>query len=237
MYNTDIPTRAELPTNAQLLRSTAIAIVAAAGILVTVVLPAEYAIDPTGIGRMLKLTEMGEIKTQLANEAAADALRDSQPVQPAPTTPGAVPSVPATPAPDQRSSLFGTVFAGLFVSPANAGERFLVAQAPASRTDETVITLKPTEGVEYKLTVRKGAKVNFAWAASGGVVNYDLHGTNPEGGKEKSFKQGRGVAKDEGVITAEVDGVQGWFFRNRGSSDVTIILKTNGVYTEIKRMV
>ena len=30
MYNTDIPTRAELPTNAQLLRSTAIAIVAAA---------------------------------------------------------------------------------------------------------------------------------------------------------------------------------------------------------------
>lgn len=238
MYNTDIPTRAELPSSAQLLRSTAIAIVAAAGILVTIVLPAEYAIDPTGVGRMLRLTEMGEIKTQLAAEAEADRLKDipTTPAQPAPATPQGAPAAPATPAPDQRSSLFGTVLAGLFVSPANAGERYLVAQAPASRTDETVITLKPTEGVEYKLTVKKGAKVNFAWAANGGVVNYDLHGTNPDGGKEKSFKQGRALAKDEGVITAEVDGVQGWFFRNRGSSDVTIILKTNGAYSEIKRM-
>jgi len=58
MYNTDIPTRAELPTSAQLLRSTVIAIVAAAAILVSIVLPAEYAIDPTGIGRMLGLAEM-----------------------------------------------------------------------------------------------------------------------------------------------------------------------------------
>ncbi|SFD32118.1 hypothetical protein SAMN05428997_12471 [Bosea sp. CRIB-10] len=29
----------------------------------------------------------------------------------------------------------------------------------------------------------------------------------------------------------------GWFFRNRGSSEVTIILKTNDAYGEIKRMV
>ena len=49
MYNTDIPTRAELPTSKQLLRSTIIAVFAAAAILITVVLPAEYAIDPTGI--------------------------------------------------------------------------------------------------------------------------------------------------------------------------------------------
>ena len=41
MYNTDIPTRAELPTSAQLLRSTAIAFGAAAGIHDTIVLPAE----------------------------------------------------------------------------------------------------------------------------------------------------------------------------------------------------
>jgi len=138
MYNTDIPTRAELPTNAQLLRSTAIAAVSAVAILVTIVLPAEYAIDPTGIGRMLKLTEMGEIKTQLAAEAEADRLKDSQttPVQPA----------PATPAPDQRSSLLMTL-AGLFISPAQAGERIVIAQA--EKTDETVITLEPTKGVEY----------------------------------------------------------------------------------------
>ena len=73
MYNTDMPTRAKLPTTRKLLRSTAIAAVSATAILVAVVLPAEYGIDPTGVGSALNLTEMGEIKTQLAAEAEADA--------------------------------------------------------------------------------------------------------------------------------------------------------------------
>lgn len=73
MYNADLPTRAELPTATQLVRSTLIALATAAVILVTAVLPAEYAIDPTGIGRVLGLTQMGEIKMQLAEEAARDA--------------------------------------------------------------------------------------------------------------------------------------------------------------------
>lgn len=72
MYNTDMPTRAELPTTPQLLRSTLIALVTAAVLLVTVVLPAEYAVDPTGVGKMLGLTQMGEIKQQLASEAEAE---------------------------------------------------------------------------------------------------------------------------------------------------------------------
>lgn len=223
MYNTDIPTRAELPTNAQLLRSTAIAALSAVAILVTIVLPAEYAIDPTGIGRMLKLTEMGEIKTQLAAEAEADRLKDLQ----APTQP--------LPAPEKRSGL-GSILAGLVVSPANASERIVVAQAAPSRTDETVITLKPTEGVEYKLTMKAGAKVDFAWTAKDGVVNYDMHGTPGAGGKEKSYKTGRGSASEQGVLTAEFDGSHGWFWRNRGKQDVTITLKTKGAYGEIKRM-
>jgi hypothetical protein len=44
-----------LPTTGQLLRATAIAAVVAAIILTTTVLPSEYGIDPTGIGRRLGL--------------------------------------------------------------------------------------------------------------------------------------------------------------------------------------
>ena len=73
MYNSDSPTRAELPSSRQLLRSTILAAVSAVVLLVAVVLPAEYGVDPTGIGRVLRMTEMGEIKQQLAAEAAADA--------------------------------------------------------------------------------------------------------------------------------------------------------------------
>ena len=41
-------------------------------ILVAVVLPAEYGIDPSSAGRMLGLTEMGEIKQELHDEAEQD---------------------------------------------------------------------------------------------------------------------------------------------------------------------
>jgi hypothetical protein len=90
MYNTDIPSRAELPTSRQLLRSTVIAVVAALAILLTAVLPGEYGIDPTGIGRPLGLTRMGEIKMELAREAALDRIPPSL-AAPASTPAPAVP--------------------------------------------------------------------------------------------------------------------------------------------------
>ncbi len=54
------------------MRSLTILVAGAATIVVTVVLPAERGIDPTGIGAVLGLTEMGEIKMELAREAEAD---------------------------------------------------------------------------------------------------------------------------------------------------------------------
>ena len=225
MYNTDIPTRAELPSTAQLLKSTAIALVTAIVILVTIVLPSEYAIDPTGIGRVLKLTEMGEIKTQLAAEAEADRIKDQQ-LQQQNQAPAAGP----------RSGLLGTMLA-LVVNPAAASDRpVIMAQAAASRTDETTIVLKPTEGTEYKIELPKGGQIQYSWTGDGGPVNYDLHGTPKAGGKEQSYKAARGVTGDKGVLTAGFDGAHGWFFRNRGSAPVTIKLTTTGPYKEIKKV-
>ena len=72
MFNIEKPSLDELPSLAQLRRSTLIAAIGAALILVTVVLPAEYGVDPTGGGRILGLTEMGEIKRELLHEAETD---------------------------------------------------------------------------------------------------------------------------------------------------------------------
>lgn len=72
MYNSDMPSRADLPAKRKLIRSSVIAVVSAAVLLVTVVLPAEYGVDPTRIGGMLGLTEMGQIKQQLADEAGLE---------------------------------------------------------------------------------------------------------------------------------------------------------------------
>ena len=115
MFNAKKPSLDELPSSAQLIRSTAIAAASAVAILVTVVLPAEYNIDPTGIGGVLGLSEMGEIKAQLAEEAEADRLLEIEA--------------------EEQSSLMNDIF-GLFVGTAHAQE------AEVWR-DETTFTLAP----------------------------------------------------------------------------------------------
>ncbi len=63
----DIPD--SLPSSRTLLRSTMMALAVAGAVLVGLVLPAEYGMDPVGIGRLLGLTEGGRIKMALARAA------------------------------------------------------------------------------------------------------------------------------------------------------------------------
>lgn len=203
MYNSNMPSPAELPTTRQLIRSTLIALVSAFVLLFTVVLPSEYAVDPTGIGRVLGLTEMGEIKTRLEQEAAEDAAAKAQPTA------------------DQA------------LVTASAPQ----ASSPASTNawrDEITFTLAPGQGVEIKLTMSEGDKAVYAWRVEGGVVNYDTHGDTLL--KSISYAKGRGVAADEGELVAAFTGSHGWFWRNRGDTEVTVSLKTGGAYTHIKRV-
>jgi hypothetical protein len=213
MYNTNAPTRAELPTTGQLVRSTLLAAVSAVVLLYTVVLPAEYGVDPTGIGRVLGLTEMGEIKTRLAKEAAEDAAATvaappaaanpvASPGAVAPTAPPTVPTVPATSGPNWR--------------------------------DEMSFTLTPGQGTEIKLKMKEGEKALYAWSVQGGVVNFDTHGDGS--GRSISYEKGRSVASDDGELIAAFTGNHGWFWRNRGQADVTVVLKTGGDYSDIKRV-
>jgi hypothetical protein len=65
------PRIGELPNRKALNRATAIALTVAGVLLVTVVLPAEYGIDPLGTGRLLNLTQMGKMKRAAAESAAA----------------------------------------------------------------------------------------------------------------------------------------------------------------------
>ena len=73
MTNFETPNRSELPRAAQLNRATGLAALIAGAILVTTVLPAEYGIDPTGIGKTLGLKEMGDMKASAQGEKQAPA--------------------------------------------------------------------------------------------------------------------------------------------------------------------
>ena len=224
MYNTDLPNRADLPSTRQLLKSTVWATIAAAALLVTIVLPSEYGIDPTGAGRLLGLKSMGEIKQSLAKEAA----RASQTAA-SPDTAIVPPSSAAPPSPP------GTALAKP-ASPAAASPA--AGDAPAVRTDEVTLTLKPGEGAEIKLTMAKGAKVRYEWVVTGGLVNFDTHGDPGQAPKGfyHGYGKGKGAPQDKGDLVAAFDGAHGWFWRNRSDATVTLTIKTGGEYSAIKRV-
>lgn len=217
MYNTDIPSRAELPSSRQLVRSTLIAALSAVILLFTVVLPSEYGVDPTGMGRALGLTEMGEIKTRLAREAAEDeaATQAAHSDSPSRALPAQASQTPATAS--MAPSASGTP---------NVGRSLW--------RDEMTFTLAPGQGTEIKLKMKEGETALFAWTVQGGVVNFDTHGDAP--GRSISYEKGRGVPADEGELTAAFTGNHGWFWRNRGQADVTVVLKTGGDYSDIQRV-
>jgi hypothetical protein len=219
MYNNATPPASELPSSRQLLRSTLIALAVAAALLVAVVLPAEYAIDPTGLGRALGLTEMGEIKGQLAEEAAADAALDA-------AAGGAAGAAAAAPAPSRASAVRDS---GDTTPPPASGT---TAQA---WQDEMQVVLQPGEGAEIKLVMKAGEQAQFSWVVQGGAVNFDTHGDG--GGRAISYEKGRNVPADEGVLEAAFDGNHGWFWRNRGDAPVTVVVRVRGQYSDIKRLV
>lgn len=205
MFNAELPPISQLPTSGQLVRSTLVALASATALLFTVVLPAEYGIDPTGAGKVLGLTEMGLMKSRLAREAEKDRLR-------------------AVAAKAHQSEGAGT---------AQAAAR-TETKAPAARSDKITLTLKPDEGVEVKMQMKQGAKANFSWSVSGGTVHFDEHGEGLN--NEISYAKANEVANREGTIEAAFDGLHGWYWRNRGTTDVTITLTTQGTYAAIARM-
>lgn len=210
MYNENIPTDRELPSTKKLIKSTIIAAVAAAILLVTIVMPAEYGIDPTGVGKIIGLQKMGEIKVSLAEEANQDNVAD------------AVESSKAVVAIEPEKE----------VKP--------VEQYPASnsvvRNDEVTLSLAPNEAAEIKVDLKKGQKVHYEWLSTG-KINFDNHGDSKEHNiRYHPYSKGVSTASDKGVIEAAFDGSHGWFWRNRGKETVTLTLTINGEYSDIKRV-
>ena len=213
MYNTNIPNDRELPSTGKLVKSTILAAVTALALLVTVVMPAEYGIDPTGVGNAIGLKKMGEIKMSLAKEAAAEQeivkmanTRQAITLAETPIVSGPI---------DQQSD--ETALTNI-------------------RTDEMSVTLAPDQGTEIKVTMAKGKKVEYSWDTNGGKANFDVHADSKEldidyHGYEKGAEQ-----KKEGIIEAAFDGKHGWFWRNRTSETITVTLRTSGEYTDIKHM-
>jgi len=177
--------------------------------LVTVVMPAEYGIDPTGIGNAIGLKKMGDIKVSLSEEEATDhsnnvVVKDDD--EPAQT------EVAVTPNPESADT------------------------NPAILNHEMQVTLAPDESTEIKVKMSKNNKVQYSWWTDSGKAFFDLHGdSKKEDINYHSYEKGTEQRK-EGELIADFDGNHGWYWRNRTSKTITITIKTRGEYTGIKRL-
>lgn len=215
-----------------LIRSTFKALMAAVAILCFFVLPAEFGVDPTGVGGLLGLTKMGEIKQQLASEAEAEADPNAE-------------LATSLRAIDDRLATLETQIARLgdFAEKAETtkppsteasqtmpSDAVALVGAPISEVWRDIFSyiLLPAQGIEVKLVMSKGDRAAFEWDAGGAVLNHDTHGDGS--GQSITYVQGRGVSGEKDVLTAAFSGNHGWFWRNRTDAPVTLTLRAKGEY-------
>ncbi len=208
MTDSQAPSVDKLPSSRQLFHSTIIAIVVATVVLVAAVLPAEYGIDPTGIGARLGLKKMGDIKAGLELKSAVQDGAAS----------GGRPTM-VVDAPPAESAVVRPV------------------EQKASQSDAVEYTLAPGEAVEFKLEMKEGAVAQYNWSTTSGRLNHDTHGDGRRGsGDFISYKKGRMVSSDQGELVAAFDGFHGWYWRNRDKQPVSFTLEVSGDYITLKRM-
>ncbi len=205
------------PSVARLVRSTAVAAAVAAVVAVTCVLPAEYAIDPTGVGRILGLTQMGEIKrdaeTKLANGKKAR-LQSPSSVHFASGSHIISDAMP---------------IGGAWASLAQAAPA-ATTKPSASKTDTLEIVLEPNAKMELKAWMKKADSYSFTWSASS-AINYNFHGEKHNAPASEYTEYKKGVATtDKGEFTAGYDGTHGWSWRNRTKQPITVKATITGTY-------
>ncbi len=229
-------------TSGGLVRATIGAAAAAGAILVLFWLPAEYGIDPTGVGGILGLVEMGEIKQQLYDEVAAEeaaALAAPTTAASAGATDTAI-SVRLDAIEMQLTEIAAAIGANSQTAQERPAEPVALPSATVADPslnasvwrDEVSYTLTPGEGVEVKLVMEEGALATFEGSANGAVLNFDTHGDG--NGQNIAYERGRSVPGQQGTLTAAFSGNHGWFWRNRTDAPVTFTLRTRGDYVEMR---
>lgn len=203
------------PGSAGLLKATGLALLAASAVLVFAVLPAEYGIDPTGVGKQLGLNALSG---------------DNESVQPEAVVPS---KVPADSDLAQRAlAAFGKVSVGQsFDAEAFAA---ITPNRPI-RTESLELTLDPGKGAEVKMRMKQGDGVTFHWKASD-LVLLDMHGElpNPEG-KWTSYAIEPAASEASGTFVAPFEGTHGWYWKNENDAPVTVTIEVSGFQADLYR--
>ena len=195
------------PSPKRLIASVAISIAGAALVLLIIVLPAEYNLDPTRIGGALGLTAMHAPKRTLQVKDVIGGNEKYREVE--------LPSLD---------------------KPVPLPNRAVIQVKPAvARTENVSVTLQPGQQTEIKAVMDAAQVILYSWTAKGGEVYTDFHGHEPEAGDAfVRYEEQQTGHEGHGSLVAPFSGEHGWFWLNISEQPVTIRLTFSGYHREVK---
>jgi hypothetical protein len=198
------------PSTHRLLLTVLAAMLLAGVVLVTIVLPAEYSIDPTGIGHRLGLVRGSDASAKMI--ALVDNLGGNGKIVQGETNQDAHQPLPL-PNP--------AVYQGQ-------------EAAPVSET--MTIHLPAYSQTEIKAALKTSKVILYSWKAEGGSVYVDFHGHDPEWTNKEAFvryEEKKGATGGSGSLVAPFAGEHGWYWFNTSTTPVVITLSVQGYYDKL----
>lgn len=214
----------------------AVAILVATAITVCFVLPAEFRIDPTGVGRATGVIRLAGPKKMSASEldAIVSEANGGTAVDAAGAAGGESGAAAESVGADRQAGGGAGASAG--------SARYYSGGYRADFIDIPLTVAGAAERgeeLEYKVRMKKGDSLAYSWSASG-ITNpdefyYDFHGEAPPKaagaeGTVVEYRQATG-SQSHGTLVAPFDGVFGWYLQNQSEKPVVVHLKISGFYT------
>lgn len=202
------PYEVQPPSKRKLILATLGTAAGALVLLLLFVLPAEFGIDPTGLGGALGLTRLNSPATQSIQitdvVGGNEVLREVEIPQFGEPTPLPNPAV-------------------------------FQDQEQPPRTETLEIEIPAESETEIKVHLQEGKVVLYSWQVDRGDVYVDFHGHDPSFGPDffVRYKEQQEGSGNNGSLTAPFDGEHGWYWLNYNEFPVTITLDLQGYYEEV----
>jgi hypothetical protein len=208
----------DLPTQkSRLGRKLAMSTIGAGALLAVFVLPAEYGIDPTGLGEFIGVTALSSVVAPASaqtdfGQTLAFNVADY----------------------DHQADAINQSIRGL-----------LDLQDEAFKSDTILLEIEDIGEIEHKFIMSEGETLLYSWRilnAVGEGVYYDFHGhpssadaPNYPDGFEQAYSKGEGMGQN-GAFTAPFPGYHGFYFMNLEEGPIQIELTISGYFDAHKEM-
>lgn len=205
------------PSSGSLFKSAFFTLLGAVIVTALFIMPAEYGVDPTGVGTKLGLTDL---------DAAEPTAEEAPTTLPAPKlVTGAFPEVPA---PEDFD----------YYEPEILGDPFSRSHTSEFRSDTLEVPLDEFEHVEIKATMKQGDALVYSWKlVEGDTVYTDFH-ADPHQTELYPDRYWIRYAESEeasasGSLVAPFTGNHGWYWMNIEENPVRIVLEVRGYYESL----